>query len=84
MKFEDFFEKCRTEPTVSDFESYLANCIFGKKPTPEKAKEELTVEMYTSARDRAFERRDEKAARLLYELAGASGWKENDWEGALR
>ena len=44
----------------------------------------VTVEMYSFVRDRAFERRDEKAARLLYDLAGAASWKEGEWEGALR
>jgi len=40
--------------------------------------------MYSFVRDQAFERRDEQAARLLYDLAGASSWKEGEWEGALR
>ncbi len=40
--------------------------------------------MYSFVRDQAFERRDEQAARLLYDLAGVSSWKEGEWEGALR
>ncbi|MBW2721197.1 MAG: hypothetical protein JRC67_03080 [Deltaproteobacteria bacterium] len=31
MEFNTFLEKCQSEPTVSDFESYLAYCIFEKK-----------------------------------------------------
>ena len=46
--------------------------------------DEVTVEMYSFVRDQAFERRDEQAARLLYDLAGVSSWKEGEWEGALR
>jgi hypothetical protein len=84
MMYEDFFAKCKSEPTVSDFESYLAQCIFGKSAAGSGGPEPYTVEMYTYTRDQAFERRDEKAARLLYELSGAAGWKDGDWEGALR
>jgi len=86
MKFEQFLERCRTESTVGDFESYLAQCIFEEKPsrTGERGTEELTVEGYSLTRDLAFERRDEKAARLLYDLADAVGWREGEWEGALR
>ena len=82
MEFKVFFERCKNEPTVSDFESYLSYCIFEKKST--KSKDEVTKEMYSSIRDQAFERREEKAARLLYELADAAAWKEEEWEGALR
>ena len=82
MEFKPFFERCKSEPTVSDFESYLSYCIFEKKST--KSKDEVTKEMYSSIRDQAFERREEKAARLLYELADAAAWKEEEWEGALR
>ena len=82
MEFTPFFERCRNEPTVSDFESYLSYCIFEKKST--KSKDEVTKEMYSFIRDQAFERRDEKAARLLYELAAAAAWQEGEWEGALR
>jgi hypothetical protein len=82
MEFKVFFERCKNEPTVSDFESYLSYCIFEKKST--KSKDEVTKEMYSSIRDQAFERRDEEAARLLYELADAAAWKEEEWEGALR
>ena len=82
MEFKVFFDRCKNEPTVSDFESYLSYCIFEKKST--KSKDEVTKEMYSSIRDQAFERRDEKAARLLYELADAAAWQEGEWEGALR
>ena len=82
MEFKVFFDRCKNEPTVSDFESYLSYCIFEKKST--KSKDEVTKEMYSSIRDQAFERREEKAARLLYELADAAAWKEEEWEGALR
>jgi hypothetical protein len=84
MTFEEFFGNCQREPTVSDFESYLAFCIFGKSAKGLSAQEKFTVEMYSYTREQAFERRDEKAARLLYNLAGAANWKEGDWEGALR
>jgi hypothetical protein len=84
MDFNTFLEKCQNEPTVSDFESYLAYCIFEKKSAETGGKDEVTVEMYSFVRDQAFERRDEQAARLLYDLAGASSWKEGEWEGALR
>jgi hypothetical protein len=40
--------------------------------------------MYSFIRDQAFERRDEKAAQLLYELSEAASWKAGEWEGALR
>ena len=82
MEFKPFFERCKDEPTVSDFESYLSYCIFEKKST--KSKDEVTKEMYSFIRDQAFECRDEKAARLLYELAAAAAWQEGEWEGALR
>ncbi|MBW2391874.1 MAG: hypothetical protein JRC54_00880 [Deltaproteobacteria bacterium] len=84
MEFNTFLEKCQSEPTVSDFESYLAYCIFEKKSAETSGKDEVTVEMYSSVRDQAFERRDEQAARLLYDLGDASSWKEGEWEGALR
>ena len=84
MEFNAFLEKCQSEPTVSDFESYLAYCIFEKKSAKTSDKDEVTVEMYSFVRDQAFERRDEQAARLLYDLAGVSSWKEGEWEGALR
>ena len=84
MEFNTFLEKCQSEPTVSDFESYLAYCIFEKKSAETSGKDAVTVEMYSFVRDQAFERRDEQAARLLYDLAGASSWKEGEWEGALR
>jgi len=84
MEFNIFFERCKNEPTVSDFESYLSYCVFQRKSVGVSGNDEVTLEMYSFVRDQAFERRDEKAARLLYDLAGASGWKEGDWEGALR
>jgi hypothetical protein len=84
MKFNKFFERCQIEPTVSDFESYLAHCIFEKKAAETKDEERFTVEMYSHTRDQAFERRDEKAAQLLFDLAGAATWQEGDWEGSLR
>ncbi|MEJ2363996.1 MAG: hypothetical protein P8075_04540 [Deltaproteobacteria bacterium] len=82
MEFNPFFERCRNEATVSDFESYLSYCIFEKKSA--RSKDEVSKEMYSFVRDQAFERRDEKAARLLYELADAAAWQEGEWEGALR
>ena len=82
MEFKQFFERCKNEPTISDFESYLAYCIFEKKSA--KSKDEVTKEMYSFIRDQAFERRDEKAAQLLYELSEAASWEEGEWEGALR
>lgn len=81
MQFEAFFEKCRNEPSVSDFESYLAYCIFQKKGVTQ---DQCTVEMYSFVRDQAFDGRNEKAARLLYDLASVSDWKEGEWEGSLR
>ena len=84
MEFNTFLEKCQSEPTISDFESYLSYCVFQRKAADTSGKDEVTLEMYSFVRDQAFERRDEKAARLLYDLAGASGWQEGDWEGALR
>ena len=84
MEFNTFFEKCKNEPTVSDFESYLSYCVFQRKSVETSGKDEVTLEMYSFVRDQAFERRDEKAARLLYDLAGASDWQEGEWEGALR
>jgi hypothetical protein len=84
MEFNAFLEKCQNEPTVSDFESYLAYCILETKSAKTSEKDEVTVEMYSFVRDQAFERRDEQAARLLYDLAGVSSWREGEWEGALR
>jgi hypothetical protein len=85
MEFKGFLEKCQSEPTVSDFESYLSYCVFEMKGAEKKEdQDEITLEMYSFIRDQAFERRDEKAARLLYDLAGAASWKEGEWEGALR
>ena len=84
MEFSTFFKRCQEEPTVSDFESYLSYCVFEKKPAKTSGKDEVTLEMYSFVRDQAFERRDEKAARVLYELADAASWKEGEWEGALR
>jgi hypothetical protein len=81
MEFKAFFAKCQSEPTVSDFESYLASCIFEKKKA---VPQELSLERYSFLRDQAFERRDEEAARQLYELAHAGEWKDGDWDGALR
>ena len=82
MEFKPFFERCKNEPTVSDFDSYLSYCVFEKDSA--KSKDEVTKEMYSFIRDQAFERRDEKAARLLYELAHAAAWQQGEWEGALR
>jgi hypothetical protein len=84
MEFKGFFERCKNEPTVSDFESYLSYCIFEKKSVRANAEDEVSKEMYSFIRDQAFEHRDEKAARLLYDVAGAASWKEGEWEGALR
>lgn len=84
MEFNAFLERCQSEPTVSDFESYLAYCIFEKKSAETSGKDQVTIEMYSFVRDQAFDRRDEKAARLLYDLAGVSSWQEGEWEGALR
>ena len=84
MEFNTFLEKCQNEPTVSDFESYLAYCILEKESAKTSGKDEVTVEMYSFVRDQAFERRDKQAARLLYDLAGVSSWREGEWEGALR
>lgn len=82
MEFEAFFRKCQDESTVSDFESYLAYCILEKGSTSRKGN--VNVEEYTLMRDRAFEGRDENAARALFAASGASAWKEGEWEGALR
>ena len=82
MNFTVFFQRCQSEATVSDFESYLAYCIFEKASTA--ARDQCSVEMYSFIRDQAFEFRDEKAARVLYDLSGAASWREGDWEGALR
>lgn len=84
MDFQTFFSKCRTEPTVSDFESYLAHCIFEQRQTGGAERGACTLEAYSRARDLAFERRDEDAARWLYDLAEAAAWQEGDWEGFLR
>jgi len=81
MEFEAFFRKCQDESTVSDFESYLAYCIL-EKGGP--GTQNLRVEEYTVMRDRAFEARDEEAARALFKASGATTWKEGEWEGALR
>jgi hypothetical protein len=81
MKFESFLAKCQDEPTVSDFESYLSFCIFEKRGS---GRQECSPEMYSFIRDQAFDRRDEKAARTLYDLAKASEWDEGEWEGALK
>jgi hypothetical protein len=83
MKFDKFFERCQIESTVGDFESYLAHCIFEKKAGKTTGAEKFTVEMYSHTRDQAFERRDEKAAQLLFDLAGATNWQEGEWEGSL-
>jgi len=80
MDFRVFFQKCQEESTVSDFESYLSYTIFEK----EEGRTDWTLESYDQLRNLAFERRDEKAARALYDMAKASDWKEGDWEGALR
>ncbi len=80
MDFRVFFQKCQAESTVGDFESYLSYSIFEK----EKGRTDWTLESYDRLRNLAFERRDEKAARALYDMAKASDWKEGDWEGALR
>ena len=84
MDFQAFFARCQGEHTVSDFESYLAYCIFEKRSPKTTGRDEMTLEMYSFIRDQAFERRDERAARFLYDIAGASAWKEGEWEGALR
>jgi hypothetical protein len=84
MEFSTFFKRCQTEATVSDFESYLSYCIFEKGPGKPGGRDTCTVEMYSFIRDQAFEHRNEKAARVLYDLAGAASWKEGEWEGALR
>lgn len=81
MDFKLFFEKCQNEATISDFESYLASCIFEKSVS---GKPSLSLEEYSRLRDRAFEHCDEDAAKKLFELAGANKWKEGEWEGALR
>jgi hypothetical protein len=81
MEFRALFERCQSESTVSDFESYLSYCIFEKK---QPASQELSLEQYSFVRDQAFEQRDEKAAKQLYELARVTEWKDGDWEGALR
>jgi hypothetical protein len=84
MDFKSFLERCRQESTVSDFESFLAFCILEKKTTESAKVGAMSVEKYTQARDQAFDLRDEHAARQLYSLAGASDWKEGEWEGALK
>lgn len=81
MEFKAFFSMCQNEATVSDFESYLAHCIFQKRADPPQG---FSVEEYSRLRDLAFERRDEKAAQTLFELARAADWQEGEWEGALR
>jgi len=84
MDFQAFFARCQSEPSVSDFESYLAYRIFEKRSPKPTDRDAMTLEMYSFIRDQAFERRDERAARFLYDIAGASAWKEGEWEGALR
>jgi hypothetical protein len=84
MDFQAFFDRCQGEPTVSDFESYLSYCIFEKRSPIPTGRDEMTLEMYSFIRDQAFEGRDERAARFLYDIAGASAWEEGEWEGALR
>ena len=85
MEFTGFLHKCQSEPTVGDFESYLSYCVFEKKGAEKREQQdEITLEMYSFIRDQAFDRRDEKAARLLYDLSGAASWKKGEWEGALR
>ena len=84
MDFKSFFERCKIESTVSDFESYLAYCILEKKVKEGARSGAMSVEKYTQTRDQAFDLLDEKAAQTLYSLAGASEWKEGEWEGALR
>jgi hypothetical protein len=81
MEFKAFFDKCQGEATVSDFESYLASCIFEKG---QGVTLPLTLERYSQLRDQAFGERDEAAARRLFEIARASTWQEGEWEGALR
>jgi hypothetical protein len=81
MQFESFLRKCQDEPTVGDFESYLSYCIFEKRSS---SRDECSLEMYSFIRDKAFDGRDEAAARTLFELSNASGWTEGEWEGALR
>ena len=81
MDFDTFFRKCQEESTVSDFESYLAYCVLEKGSIN---KRDLKVEEYSLMRDRAFEGRDEEAAKALYAASGAATWKEGEWEGALR
>jgi len=84
MDFQEFFRKCQSEPTVSDFESYLGHCIFQKRRSDSAQEAACTLEDYSRARDLAFEQRDEEACRWLYDLAGAVHWREGEWEGALR
>lgn len=83
MQFQAFFKKCQDEPTVSDFESYLAHCIL-ERQSAAGDRPACTVEWYCRTRDLAFERRNEQAARQLYDLSGAALWTEGEWEGALR
>jgi hypothetical protein len=81
MEFEAFFERCQKESTVSDFESYLSYCVFEKGG---KNRKTFTLEAYSVMRDRAFEERDEEAARSLYKAAEAAEWKEGEWDGAMK
>lgn len=81
MDFDSFFKKCQEESIVSDFESYLAYCVLEKQGLD---KRDLKVEEYSQMRDRAFEGRDEEAAKALFKASGAATWKEDEWEGALR
>ena len=84
MLFKDFFSRCKNEPTVSDFESYLAHCVFEQGRTGRAEQAACTLEIYSRARDLAFDQRDEEAAKWLYDLAEASAWQEGDWEGFMR
>ena len=84
MEFKAFFERCQNESTVSDFESYLAHCIFEKQSAGAGGQDKISLEMYSFIRDQAFEHRDKKAAQFLYETGGAASWEKGEWEGALR
>lgn len=84
MDFRSFFERCKQESSVSDFESYLAYCILERKAAEGTQAGAVTVEQYTQMREQAFDLMDERAAQALYSLARAADWKEGEWEGALR
>jgi len=64
MDFQEFFRKCQSEPTVSDFESYLGHCIFQKRRSDSAQEAACTLEDYSRARDLAFEQRDEEACKV--------------------